>query len=165
MAVGTYSVDIVVRLLAAFALSYALGFERELRGEPAGDSTFSLVGVGTAVVGIVAAHGAPFALAGAVTGIGFIGAGLTFRQSTRQGDVLRGVSTAAAIFAAAAVGAAAGYGFLVAATMGTALVLLILEMRHIPGLRVLDARRWSSHFAKDEPPEPIPETVPDPPDL
>jgi putative Mg2+ transporter-C (MgtC) family protein len=157
-------VDIVVRLLAAFGLSYALGFERELRGSPAGDSTFSLVGVGTAVVGIVAAHGAPYALAGAVTGIGFIGAGLTFRQPTKQGDVLRGVSTAAAIFAAAAVGAAAGYGFLVAAIAGTALILFILELRHIPGLRVLDARHWSSRFGNDEPPEPLAETVPDPPD-
>lgn len=155
------SVEVVVRLLVAFGLGYALGFERELRGSPAGDRTFSLIGVGTAVIGIVAAHGAPFALAGAVTGIGFIGAGLTFRQSTRQGDVVRGITTAAAIFAAAAVGAAAGYGFLLAATLGTALVLLILELRHIPGLRVLDARRWSSHFANDEPADPAAEASPE----
>jgi putative Mg2+ transporter-C (MgtC) family protein len=141
---------IVLHLVEAFVLTYALGFERELRGSPAGDRTFSLIGLGTALIGILSRHGAPFALAGAVTGVGFIGGGLTFRQSTRQGDVLRGLTTAAAIFAAAAVGAAAGYGSVLSALTGTVLILLILEWRHIPGLRLLDARRWSSRFANDE---------------
>jgi putative Mg2+ transporter-C (MgtC) family protein len=162
--VGSYNVEVVVRVLVAFVLSYVLGFERYVRGSPAGDRTFSLVGVGTAVIGIISAHGAPWALAGAVTGVGFIGGGLTFRQSTREGVVLRGVTTAASIFAAAAIGAAAGYGSLLAASVGTAIVLLILELQHIPGLRMLDAGRWSSHFAKDEPAEPFPGTEPMPPD-
>lgn len=141
---------IVLHLVVAFVLTYVLGFERELRGSPAGDRTFSLIGLATALVGILSRHGAPFALAGAVTGVGFIGGGLTFRQSTRQGDVLRGLTTAAAIFAAAAVGATAGYGAVLASVTGTILILLILEWRHIPGLRILDARRWSSRFANDE---------------
>jgi putative Mg2+ transporter-C (MgtC) family protein len=149
--VGAQDVEVVVRLLVAFGLSYALGFERELRGSLAGDRTFSLIGVGSATIGIVAAHGAPNALAGAVTGIGFIGGGLAFRRSTKQGEVLHGITTAAAIFAAAAIGAAAGEGFLLAAALATAMVLLILEIRYIPGLRVLDARSWSSRFANDEP--------------
>jgi putative Mg2+ transporter-C (MgtC) family protein len=163
--VGSYNVAVLIRLLVACGLSYALGFERYLRGSPAGDRTFSLVGVGTAVIGVVAAHGDPWALAGAVTGVGFIGGGLAFRQSTAHGEVLRGVTTAAGIFAAAAIGAAAGYGSLLAATVGTALVLLILELQHIPGLRLLDAGRWSSHFADDAQPEPFPETESKPPDL
>jgi putative Mg2+ transporter-C (MgtC) family protein len=161
---GSYDVDMVLRLLLAFGLTYALGFERELRGSLAGDRTFSLIGVGTAVIGIIGGHGAPFALAGAVTGIGFIGGGLTFRQTTRQGDVLRGITTAAAIFAAAAIGAAAGYGALLTATLGTVLVLFILELRHLPGLRVLDARRWSRSFADDEPAGGPSDTESNPPD-
>jgi putative Mg2+ transporter-C (MgtC) family protein len=143
-------VRIVLHLLVAFVLTYALGFERELRGSPAGDRTFSLIGLGTALIGILSRHGAPFALAGAVTGVGFIGGGLTFRQSTKQGDVLRGITTAAAIFAAAAVGAAAGYGAVLASVTGTVLILAVLEWRHIPGLRSLDARRWASRFENDE---------------
>jgi putative Mg2+ transporter-C (MgtC) family protein len=158
--VGAQGVEVVVRLLVAFGLSYILGFERELRGSMAGDRTFSLIGVGAAVIGIVAAHGAPNALAGVVTGIGFIGGGLVFRQTTKQGEVLRGITTAAAIFAAAAIGAAAGAGFLLAAALGTAMVLLILEIRHIPVLRVLDARRWSSRFANDEAADPAAATDP-----
>jgi putative Mg2+ transporter-C (MgtC) family protein len=153
--VGAQSVDVVVRLLVAFGLSYTLGFERELRGSLAGDRTFSLVGVGGAVIAILASHGAPNAIAGVLTGIGFIGGGLVFRQTTKQGEALRGITTAAAIFATAAIGVAAGEGFLLAAVLGTAMVLLILEIRHIPGLRVLDARRWSSRFTNDEAADPV----------
>ena len=164
--------QVVIRLLVAFVLSYALGFERELRGSPAGERTFALIGVGTAVIGILAGHGAANALVGAVTGVGFIGGGLTFRQSTSQGDVLRGITTAAAIFAAAAVGSACGEGFLIAAALGTALLLLVLELGHLPGLKIVDARRWSDRFADDEeyakrvgrplPPPPPPEPPSEP---
>jgi uncharacterized membrane protein YhiD involved in acid resistance len=40
---------LIVRVLVAFALTYVLGFERELRGSAAGDRTFSLVGVASSV--------------------------------------------------------------------------------------------------------------------
>lgn len=100
----------MIHVLVAAALTYALGFERDLRGSPAGDRVFSLIGVGTGVVGVLAAHGAPTALQGALTGIGFIGAGLVFRQELGKLQMVRGLTTAAAIFAAAAIGAAAGEG-------------------------------------------------------
>ena len=64
----------VMHLLVAAALTYALGFERDLRGAPAGDRVFALIGVGAGIVGVLAVHGAPTALQGALTGIGFIGA-------------------------------------------------------------------------------------------
>jgi putative Mg2+ transporter-C (MgtC) family protein len=154
LAVGESALEqpgqVVVRLLVAFVLTYALGFERELRGSPAGERTFALIGLATAMIGILAGHGAANALVGAVTGVGFIGGGLTFRQSTSEGDVLRGITTAAAIFAAAAIGSACGEGFLIAATLGTALLLLVLELGRLPGLKVLNARRWTDRFADDE---------------
>ncbi|MGX4694024.1 MgtC/SapB family protein [Streptomyces sp. JNUCC 63] len=68
-------------MLVAFLSTYALGFERNLRGSSAGDRTFSLIGVGAALVAILALRGAPNAPAGVVTGIGFLGAALTFRPS------------------------------------------------------------------------------------
>lgn len=60
-------------IVVAFVLTYVLGFERGLRGSAAGDRTFSLIGIGSAVIGYLALNGAPNALAGAITGVGFIG--------------------------------------------------------------------------------------------
>jgi len=52
----SHALPLVARLLLAFALTYVLGFERELRGSPAGDRTFSLIGVAGAVIGLLADH-------------------------------------------------------------------------------------------------------------
>jgi putative Mg2+ transporter-C (MgtC) family protein len=65
-------------------------------------------------------------------------------------DTVKGVTTAATIFAAAAIGAAAGYDRPLLAAGGTALVLLALEVRHIPILKFADGRRWAARFANDE---------------
>jgi putative Mg2+ transporter-C (MgtC) family protein len=137
-------------LLVAVGLTYLLGFERDLRGAPTGDRVFALVGAGSGVIGIIAAHGAPNVLAGAITGIGFIGGGLVFRQAFGGQQILTGVTTAAALFAAVAVGAAAGQGRLIVAMVATALALFVLEIRHIKILNMLDGRRWSRHFSNDE---------------
>jgi putative Mg2+ transporter-C (MgtC) family protein len=137
-------------LAVAVALTYLLGFERDLRGAAAGDRVFALIGAGSGLIGIIASHGAPNALAGAITGIGFIGGGLVFRQTTAKIEVITGITTAAAIFAAAAIGAAAGEGRLLLATVGTALALLVLEIRHISWLSWLDGKHWASRFAADD---------------
>jgi putative Mg2+ transporter-C (MgtC) family protein len=143
----------LVHLVVAGALTFALGFERDLRGAGAGERVFALIGIGAGVVGILAAHGAPAALIGALTGVGFIGAGLVFRQE--QPHIVRGLTTAASILAAVAIGAAAGEGMLLVATAATALVLLVLEGRYVRVLRVLDSRRWASRFRQDESSIPI----------
>ena len=124
----------------AFALAYVVGFERELRGSAAGDRTFALVGTGAAAVTAVAASNSPQAIAGVLTGIGFIGAGLVFRGG--QG-MLKGITSAATIFAVTAIGVVAGYGHEWLAVWVTLLVLVDLELRHLPLLRFLDARRYS----------------------
>ena len=143
----------VGHLAVAVGLTYALGFERSLRGATAGDRVFALIGAGSGVIGIIASHGAPNALAGAITGVGFIGGGLTFRQSQEGGDVVRGITTAAAIFAAAAIGAAAGEGLTLLAVIGTALTLLTLEIRHLPLLQRLDGSRLAHRYAEYDCPE------------
>jgi putative Mg2+ transporter-C (MgtC) family protein len=142
----------LVRLLVAFALTFVIGYERELRGSPAGDRTFSLIGVGSALIGVLASRGAPNALAGVVTGIGFIGGGIVFRQAVTGGEVVRGVTSAATIFATAAIGAAAGEGWLLLAAVGTAFVLFSLEVRNLPIFRLLDARIAAHRFKEDETP-------------
>jgi putative Mg2+ transporter-C (MgtC) family protein len=140
----------VGHLAAAAGMTYALGFERALRGATAGDRVFSLIGTGSGVIGIIAAHGAPNALAGAITGIGFIGGGLVFRQAVGRTHLVLGLNTAAAIFAAAAIGAAAGQGRLLVAGAGTVLALFVLEIRHVRVLNMLDGRRWAARFRDDE---------------
>ncbi len=137
-------------LVVAVVLTYLLGFERDLRGAPTGDRVFALVGLGSGVIGIIAANGAPNVLAGAITGIGFIGGGLVFRQAFGNQQILTGVTTAAALFTAVAVGAAAGQGRIVVAMVATALALFVLEIRHIKILNMLDGRRWASHFSDDD---------------
>jgi len=87
-----------------------------------------------------------------VTGVGFIGAGLLFRQADDKTATVHGVTTAASILAAAAIGAVAGEGFYLLALIATTLVILALEFRYIPGVRMLDARRWSHHFKDDTDP-------------
>jgi putative Mg2+ transporter-C (MgtC) family protein len=139
-------------LAVAVSLTYALGFERALRGAAAGDRVFSLIGAGSGVVGIIALHGAPNAAAGAITGIGFIGGGMVFRQAVGRSHVVVGLNTAAAIFAAAAIGLAAGQGRLLVAAVTTALAMFVLEIRHVRLLSMLDGRRWSGRFRDDEAP-------------
>jgi putative Mg2+ transporter-C (MgtC) family protein len=89
-------------------------------------------------MGIIAAHGAPNVLAGAITGIGFLGGGLVYRQAFGRQQVVKGITTAAAIFAAAAIGASAGQGRLLIAGVAAALSLLVLEIRHVSVLSLLD---------------------------
>jgi putative Mg2+ transporter-C (MgtC) family protein len=148
---GMSGVD-AAHLVVAVALTYLMGFERDLRGAPTGDRVFALVGAGSGVVGIIAANGAPNALAGAITGIGFIGGGLVFRQSVGSQQVVMGITTAGAIFAAAAIGLAAGEGRLLVAVVATALSLFVLEIRHTHWLNYLDGRRWARYFPDDNAP-------------
>jgi putative Mg2+ transporter-C (MgtC) family protein len=134
------------RVGLAFVLSYAIGFERALRGAPAGDRTFALVGTAAAAVAAVTVGPAPQAIGGVVTGVGFIGAGLVLR-----GDhgMIRGVTSAAAIFAATGVGVVAGTGHGWLALFVALLTVLDLELRYIPVLNRLDAHRYAHHMADD----------------
>ena len=151
----------VGHLAVAAGLTYALGFERAVRGAAAGDRVFCMIGTGAGVIGLIAAHGAPNALAGAITGVGFIGGGLVFRQAAGRHQMVVGLNTAAAIFACAAIGAAAGQGRLLVAGFATLLTAFVLEIRHIRVLNMLDGRRWTGKIpdddiAPDESPPPPP---------
>jgi putative Mg2+ transporter-C (MgtC) family protein len=150
----------VGHLAMAAGLTYALGFERSVRGAAAGDRVFCMIGTGSGVIGLIAAHGAPNALAGAITGVGFIGGGLVFRQVAGRRQLVVGLNTAAAIFACAAIGAAAGQGRLLVAGFATVLTAFVLEIQHIPVLSMLDGRHWASKIRDDDVP---PDDEPPPP--
>jgi putative Mg2+ transporter-C (MgtC) family protein len=123
--------ELGMRLAAGLVLGAVIGFERELHRQPAGFRTHSLVALGAALFTIVSAHAFagptvdPTRIAAQiVSGIGFIGAGTILQH---RGSV-RGLTTAASLWAVAAIGTAAGAGLLVMAVVGTALILVVLAL-------------------------------------
>src|ERR1700760_3005904 len=100
-------------LAAAFCLSAIIGFERQWRNRLAGLRTNTLVALGAAPFVVFAQlypeESSPTRVAAqVVSGIGFLGAGLIFRE----GLSVRGLNTAATLWCSAAIGVAAGVGFL-----------------------------------------------------
>ncbi len=138
------------RIALAGLLGFVVGWEREVRGHPAGARTFALVSAGSAALTTIASDAFPSTaeklIAGIVTGIGFIGAGVVLQDP--HGHV-HGLTTAAAIWAMAAVGVMAGSARFVLAAATAALFVLMLELRSLPLVGHLDPRRWS-HLFKSE---------------
>lgn len=136
--------EIVVRLLAAALLGSLIGFERERLLWSAGIRTHMLVSVGACLLMIVSAYGFQNATqmphvildpsriaAQVVSGIGFLGAG----SILLRGEVIRGLTTAASLWAVAALGLAIGGGLYVEAVAATLIILFILA-----GLKPLEKR-------------------------
>ena len=118
---------ILVRLALAGLLGGLIGLEREVRGYPAGIRTLALVALGASLFTDISRilGGDDRVAAQVVTGIGFLGAGVIFRE----GYTVKGITTAATIWAAAAVGMAVGTELYIAAILGAGAVFLILESR------------------------------------
>lgn len=119
--------ELALRLALGLGLGAVIGFEREYHRQAAGFRTHSLVSLGAALFTVVSAYGFEGAdptriAAQVVTGIGFIGAGTILHH---RGSI-RGLTTAASLWAVAAVGMATGAGMYVLAVLGAALVLLAL---------------------------------------
>lgn len=146
-------VDVVLRLLGATVLGGLVGAEREATDQPAGLRTHIAVAVGSALFGVISTLGflefdqlranstiqadVTRVASNVVVGIGFLGAGVIFRQ----GNNVRNLTTAASLWAVAAIGLACGVGDVTSGAVGTAVLLggLVL-MRPI---RDLIHRRWS----------------------
>jgi putative Mg2+ transporter-C (MgtC) family protein len=156
--------EVALRLAVAAALTGAVGLERELRERAAGLRTHMLVGVGSALFTIVSAYawgdfvfdrtqGTTFdptrIAAQIVTGIGFLGAGAIIRQ----GLSIRGLTTAAGLWVAAAIGMAVGAGYWGAALIGTAVVLVGLGPLRMAEGWVVSRRREGGTLEIDLRPE------------
>jgi putative Mg2+ transporter-C (MgtC) family protein len=132
----THQLDIALRLIVAAVFGAAIGFEREIHEHPAGMRTHLLVAFGSALFTVLSIFGFVGVLAPGegsavdpsriaaqiVTGIGFLGAGAILKLGTS----VRGLTTAASLWATAAVGMAAGAGSYIIAGVGTAIVLFSL---------------------------------------
>ena len=138
----------ILRLVLAATLGGLVGAEREITGHPAGFRTFMLVTGGSALAMIVSqslAFGDYFSDSeytvtvdpgriayGVMAGVGFLGAGTILHEKNR----VRGLTTAATIWAAAALGLAAGFGLYVLSLTATAVLLLTLTVMNLLGDRL-----------------------------
>jgi putative Mg2+ transporter-C (MgtC) family protein len=141
------------RLLFAAVLGSVIGLERERLSWTAGLRTHMLVSVGSALIMIVSAYAFADVLrnehvvldpsriaAQVVSGIGFLGAGAILLR----GEVIRGLTTAASVWAVAAIGLAVGGGLYMAATVATVIILVILA-----GIKPLEERYHAARQTRD----------------
>jgi putative Mg2+ transporter-C (MgtC) family protein len=144
---------IAARLAAALLAGSLIGLERSFHGRPAGFRTHALVCLASSLLMLTALYQSrwgqgmgiplvrtdPIRMAqGIMTGIGFLGGGVIFRE----GLTIRGLTTAASIWLTAAIGILIGVGFNFAALVGTTLTLGTLSV-----FRWIEARMPSESFA------------------
>src|SRR5947199_8429731 len=144
---------IIGRVAGALVIGALIGFERTFLGLPTGFRTHSLVCLASAILMIVtvyqnqwmtfvdrdAIRTDPTRMAqGIMTGIGFLGAGVIFKE----GLTVRGLTTAASIWVTAAIGILVGIGFWFAAVVGAVAALTVLAL-----FRYIEARLPSEFYA------------------
>ena len=149
--------DLSIRKLVAAVLGAAIGLEREIHEHPAGMRTHLLVSLGSAIFTVLSIYGFegisaagvaatvdPTRIAAQiVSGIGFLGAGAILKYGTS----IRGLTTAASLWTAAAIGMAAGAGEWVIAAVGTFIVVFslwplnaLVARLHKPGAKAIKLR-------------------------
>lgn len=144
---------ILLRLLASVAVGGLIGFERSFHGRPAGFRTHTLVCLASALLMLVTVYQGEWMTAvpldairtdptrmaqGIMTGIGFLGAGVIFKE----GLTIRGLTTAASIWLTSAIGILIGAGFLFATAVALVLALAVLS-----GFRVIENRLPTEFYA------------------
>ena len=128
-------VSIILRILLSIVLGGVIGIERGLKNRPAGFRTYMLVSLGSCIVMMINQYifqiyhtGDPVRLgAQVISGIGFLGAGTIITTSHNQ---IKGLTTAAGLWASACVGLAIGIGLYEVALIGAGSVFLILTLLH-----------------------------------
>lgn len=143
--------DIAIHLASAWAAGSLIGLERSYHGRPAGFRTHALVCVASSLLMLVTIYQwqwlgvvpletirtDPTRMAqGIMTGIGFLGAGVIFKE----GLSIRGLTTAASIWITAALGILYGIGFFLPAVIATGITLVTLAL-----FRLIEAR-MPTHF-------------------
>ena len=150
----TFQIELALRLVVAAALGAAIGLEREIHAHPAGMRTHLLVAEGSAIFTVLSIYGFVGVLGPAegsapdptriaaqiVSGIGFLGAGAILKSGTS----IRGLTTAASLWASAAVGMGIGAGQYAVGAVGTAIVLFSLWPLNMLADRVRAAGRAPS---------------------
>jgi len=126
--------DVIIRLLVSVLLSSIIGLDRESINKPAGLRTHVLVSLASTLIMLLSLYIADMNNIGyysdrlasqVISGVGFLGAGTIMR---RDKGVVTGLTTAASLWAVAAIGLAVGAGFYLGATLTTGLVIITLNI-------------------------------------
>ena len=129
--------EILLRLVLATLAGGLIGLEREIVHRPAGIRTHMLVSLGSALFALITIEQLPNEaariIAGIATGIGFLGAGTIFKA---KNDV-HGLTTAASVWAVAAVGLSIGFGYYLMMLIAVILILIILQLNKFEFFRKL----------------------------
>ncbi|MFH0862918.1 MAG: MgtC/SapB family protein [Candidatus Altiarchaeota archaeon] len=134
LVVSPLELDMTVKVVIAGFFGMLIGLERQGGATGAGLRTFSLITMGSTLFTVLSVESFPAAndpmrlAASIVTGIGFIGAGVIWRQKE---EAIHGITTAAAIWVAAGIGIAVGLGYFVLSTMITLATMIILARGHV----------------------------------
>ncbi|MGE5580266.1 MAG: MgtC/SapB family protein [Bacillota bacterium] len=143
------SLELAGRVLLSGLLAALLGLEREVHNKDAGLRTYTLVGLGSALMMVVSQYGFGDLAAGGrpadpariaaqvVSGIGFLGGGLIFVKR----DVVRGLTTAAGLWLSSGIGLAAGAGMIWMAVLATCAGLLTMYGLDLVERRLLRSKR------------------------
>ena len=124
---------IVGQIFAALILGAIIGFEREKYRNSAGIRTYSAVAFGAALFTLVGVHSPdPTAsgriVANIVTGIGFLGSGIIFKDGSK--GLTQGLTTASSIWATAGIGVAVAYNMYIIAIASTVALYFLLALHH-----------------------------------
>lgn len=130
-----YESAFALKLFLCLVLGSVIGVEREFRNKPAGISTHCFVMAGACLftfISTVADPNSPARIAAqVVSGVGFLGAGMILKS---ENNTIRNLTTAAAIWFAAAIGMAIGIGWYVIAMIAAVYAVLVPRIPH--------AKRW-----------------------
>ncbi|MDO7743992.1 MAG: MgtC/SapB family protein [Pedobacter sp.] len=121
----TLETEDIISMFMSILCGGIIGFEREYKSKAAGFRTIILISLGSTIFTIVSGHGAGSddrVSANIITGIGFIGAGVIFKDQFS----VRGLTTAAVIWTSAAIGMTTGIGYHALAFVFTIITLIIL---------------------------------------
>ncbi|WP_034260646.1 MULTISPECIES: MgtC/SapB family protein [Flavobacteriaceae] len=125
------------RLGLAVFLGVLIGIDRETDGHDAGIRTYAAVCLGAALLTIINTHievaDQTRIVANIVSGIGFLGAGIIFKDNSKGSIV--GLTTAATVWATAGVGISLGFGMYLLSITSTLLIILLLVARKLPYLK------------------------------
>ena len=132
-----YQLDFLIDLGLSLLAGFLIGAERESRGKPAGISTHCLVIGGTMMFTYISAQVDPNSTsriaAQVVSGIGFLGAGMILKSESTE--KITNLTTAAAVWFAAAIGMAIGFNFYFMALVAIAFAVLVPRIPHISKLK------------------------------
>jgi putative Mg2+ transporter-C (MgtC) family protein len=132
-----YQLDFLIDVGLSLLAGFLIGAERESRGKPAGISTHCLVIAGTMMFTYISAQVDPNSTsriaAQVVSGIGFLGAGMILKSESTE--KITNLTTAAAVWFAAAIGMAIGFKFYFMALVGIAFAVLVPRIPHISKLK------------------------------